>query len=99
MIRILHIAAKNAKNLSFDRCSIRQGCVTDVPDYSAQYRAEHPEICEPVPAEKAASVDDNPAEIVDARRDVMTFGASLAPPRKQPAPADPALTADLKCGS
>jgi hypothetical protein len=86
MIRILHIAAKNAKSLSFDSYCSRQQSVTEVPDYGAQYRAEHPESCEPMPPEQAPPADDNPSQTVDASRDVFSFVASLGPPRKQPAP-------------
>lgn len=99
MIRILHIAAKNAKNLSFDRYSTRQESVTEVPDYKAQYLAENPEVCESAPAEQATPVHNDPTETVYASPGLLTFVASLGPPKKQPVPVGISVAAPVKCGS
>jgi hypothetical protein len=48
LIKLLHLAFRNVKNLTFEKASTRRNAVTEPPNYAAQYIVEHPEHGEPL---------------------------------------------------
>jgi hypothetical protein len=69
MIKVLRLAVRNAKYVTFGKLTTEWEAVTEVPDYAAQYLSEHPELdspptVNPAPKNKHASPKKKPPQSV-----------------------------------
>jgi hypothetical protein len=60
LIRLLQLAVRNGRKLEFDAEETRSKMVTEVPDYAAQYLAEHPEDNQPATTEAEPNPEPDP---------------------------------------
>ena len=76
LTKLLQLAVRNGRKLEFDSEETRSKMVTEVPDYAAQYLAEHPE--DNQPATPQAEPDPEPDPIL-----TMRFNDAREPLRKK----------------
>jgi hypothetical protein len=62
MIKVLRLAVRNAKYVTFGKVSTEEHAVTEVPDYAAQYLSEHPELDSPATTNPARKNKHVPPE-------------------------------------
>jgi hypothetical protein len=92
MIKVLRLAVRNAKYVTFGDVLTERHAVTEVPDYAAQYLSEHPELDSP-PATNSAPRTKNVPPKKKPPQSVPLEPAAASRPAKAAMPAKQQLAA------
>jgi hypothetical protein len=101
MVKLLHLAFRNVKNLTFEKASTKRNAVTDMPNYAAQFLAEHPEYGPPLESrpEKEKFFDIKPKQTDTQPAPCIAPPAENPVPPVQNAPPDSPLATSAPPGS
>jgi hypothetical protein len=90
LVKLLHLAYRNVKNVTFEKASTKRNAVREMPNYAAQFLAEHPEFGPPLESFPPRKT------LADLQRELIAPPAKASPPPPQdaPPPAAPNTTAN-----